>query len=78
MSELPADPACWMPSLRERYEERAAILEFDAGFSRDEAEARAEKAIRREQFTAEMRKLRDELAASRKRGTTYAGATGAD
>lgn len=30
-------------SLREAYEERAAILEYDAGMSRDEAEALARK-----------------------------------
>jgi len=30
-------PAVW----RERYEERAAILEFDGGYDRGEAEARA-------------------------------------
>ena len=29
------------PTQREDYEERAAILEYDAGFSRSEAERRA-------------------------------------
>lgn len=35
----------WPPEWRERYEERAAILEFDGGYDRGEAEARAKYQI---------------------------------
>lgn len=46
---LGSDPRQWPPEWRERFEERAAILEFDAGFSRWEAELRA-KQVCREQY----------------------------
>lgn len=39
-------PGTWPVEWRERFEERAAILEFDAGFSRWEAELRAKQACR--------------------------------
>lgn len=38
---LPTDPAALSPDLRECFEERAAIMEFDAGMSREAAEAAA-------------------------------------
>ena len=37
-----ASRICWNPkTLREAFEERAAIMEFDGGLSRDEAEREA-------------------------------------
>jgi hypothetical protein len=35
----------WTESQREEYEERAAILEYDAGMTRAEAEAKALKMV---------------------------------
>lgn len=35
----------WTEAERDAYEERAAILEFDAGMSRDEAEAEAKRIV---------------------------------
>lgn len=43
---LPANRADWPEAAREDYEERAAILEYDAGFTRDQAEASAEAMVR--------------------------------
>lgn len=44
---LPADRREWPEGLRELYEERAGILEFEANFPRWKAEAMAEQDIRR-------------------------------
>lgn len=52
MHDLPDHPECWPVTLRERFEERAAFHEFDAGMTREEAEAKAEKAIRKAVFLA--------------------------
>lgn len=43
------DTVAWSESDRADFEERAAILEFDGGFSRDDAEHRARDCIRRRQ-----------------------------
>jgi len=43
---LPENVGAWPRAARERFEERAAIAEFDAGKSRDEAERQAEQEIR--------------------------------
>jgi hypothetical protein len=47
-SFLPAVVADWPPAWHEAFEERAAIMEFDGGLSRVEAERRAEACIRSE------------------------------
>jgi hypothetical protein len=39
------DPKQWPAHLRELWEERAAILEYDGGLSRDEAERQARELI---------------------------------
>ncbi len=44
--DLPASVAEWDPDARESYEERAAIMEFDGGLSRLEAELSAEALVR--------------------------------
>jgi hypothetical protein len=43
--------ASWPGPVRDAYEERAAILEYDAGFSRDEAERLAYHEMRPEACT---------------------------
>lgn len=49
---LPASPAQWQYPWRELYEERAAIVEYDAGKSRAVAEQMAERMVRRMAATA--------------------------
>jgi hypothetical protein len=44
--DLPQSPADWPLAWRERYEERAAIIEHDGGLCRLEAETRAEALVR--------------------------------
>jgi len=44
--ELPAAQADWPEEWRERFEERAAIMEYDGGLPRPEAERRAEVLVR--------------------------------
>jgi hypothetical protein len=43
---LPAKICDWPESLRDLFEERAAIMEFDGGLTREAAERRAELDIR--------------------------------
>jgi hypothetical protein len=45
---LPPNIAAWPPLWREAFEERAAVMEFDAKLSRDQAELLAESEVRRE------------------------------
>ncbi len=45
---LPRLVSEWPPPAREAWEERAAIMEFDGGLSRADAEAAAEDCVRRE------------------------------
>jgi hypothetical protein len=49
---LPERREDWPAAALELFEERAAILEYDAGLSRVEAERLAEALIRREQIGA--------------------------
>jgi hypothetical protein len=44
--DLPAAVADWPADWREVFEERAAIMEYDGGLPRPEAEARAEELVR--------------------------------
>jgi hypothetical protein len=44
---LPPNPAAWPAIWRERYEERAAIMEYAGNLSRVVAEIRAEQDIRK-------------------------------
>jgi hypothetical protein len=44
-SNLPPRVADWPDARREAYEERAAILEYEAGLPRDEAEQRAREMV---------------------------------
>lgn len=55
----------WPPVWREALEERAAIMEFDGGLSREEAEYRAEACTRSgyERIEAMLRVFRDESSA---------------
>lgn len=46
--QLPADRAEWPDELRELFEERAAILEFDGGLERSDADRQAEEYVRTE------------------------------
>jgi hypothetical protein len=43
---LPGDVAAWPEDAREHFEERAAIMEYDGGLTRAEAERRAEAEVR--------------------------------
>ncbi len=43
---LPPGRADWPEAAREELEERAAILEFEAGLPREEAERKAEELVR--------------------------------
>jgi len=43
----PMDRECWTDGLRESFEERAGVIEFDGGLERVEAELRAEACVRR-------------------------------
>jgi hypothetical protein len=45
---LPPNRAAWPARWRERYEERAGIIEFQANVSRQTAEFRAEQDIRKQ------------------------------
>ena len=45
---LPPNPAAWPPLWRERFEERAGIIEFMANLSRETAEFRAQIDIRKQ------------------------------
>ena len=45
---LPANRAAWPPLWRERFEERAGIIEFMSNLSRETAEFRAEQDIRKQ------------------------------
>jgi len=56
---LPSDPAQWPQDWRYRFDERAAILEFDAGFARKEAEFRAQAMTRAEAADERPQWLRD-------------------
>jgi hypothetical protein len=62
---LPPDPTSWPSVWREAFEERAAIMEFDGGLSRVEAECRAEACIRSEfeRIDALLRGIGDEVSA---------------
>jgi hypothetical protein len=64
-SSLPPVVADWPPVWREAFEERAAIMEFDGGLSRVEAERRAEACIRSEfeRIDALLRGIGDESSA---------------
>lgn len=64
MSDLPTHPECWPVSLRERFEERAAFHEFEAGMSREDAEAIAEKSVRRLHFLAGMAQIHNAVTRS--------------
>jgi hypothetical protein len=44
--DLARTPRSWPDDLREAFEERAAIMEFDGGLTRDEAELWAELSAR--------------------------------
>ena len=44
--KLPPTLADWPPSWREAFEERAAIMEYEGGLSRNEAERRAAEIVR--------------------------------
>lgn len=44
--ELPAAVADWPEGWRQRFQERAAIIEYDGGIPRAEAERRAEALVR--------------------------------
>jgi hypothetical protein len=46
VGRLPAAPEDWPADDLEWFEERAAILEYDAGYSRDQAELLAEISVR--------------------------------
>ena len=46
--ELPKYPEEWPDPWNERYIERAAIMEFDGGLDRSEAEKLTEKSLREE------------------------------
>lgn len=46
--DLPNNPDDWPNSWNERYIERAAIMEFDGGLGRSEAEKLTEKSLREE------------------------------
>lgn len=54
---LPANPAAWPKYWRELYEERAALIEYQANLSRETAEFRAQIDVRR-QAAMEPRKER--------------------
>ncbi|MCE5270786.1 hypothetical protein LLH00_05830 [bacterium] len=45
-NKLPEFIGNWPPDVLERYKERAAIMEYDGGLSRWEAESRAEESVR--------------------------------
>jgi len=55
-ADLPANIPDWPTGARARYEERAAIMQYDGALSREEAERNAEDLIR--QQWAEARKER--------------------
>jgi hypothetical protein len=44
--DLPANPSDWPPPAKEDYEERAAILEYEANMPRADAEREAERLTR--------------------------------
>jgi len=46
--DLPSDQNDWPEYWKEAYEERAAIMEYDGGMNRGEAEKKAERLIREE------------------------------
>jgi hypothetical protein len=46
VGDLPADRSLWSEDVLEAYEERAAIVEYDAGHDRETAELMAEIGIR--------------------------------
>lgn len=48
---LPPNRAAWPARWKEVYEERAAIMEFQANLSREIAEFRAEQDVRRQAAT---------------------------
>ena len=52
---LPANPAAWPARWKEAYEERAGIIEFMAGLTRQTAEFRAEQDIRKQAAMEEQR-----------------------
>jgi hypothetical protein len=43
---LPVDRAAWLEDAVDAFEERAAIMEFDGGLTRDRAEHKAERLVR--------------------------------
>ncbi len=43
---LPVDRGGWSAGLRERWEERAAVMEFEGGLARELAEREAERCVR--------------------------------
>lgn len=58
------------PHLRDAYEERAAILEYDAGMPRAEAERAAEMMIRRQWMEDRIRPPKATLHEARKEGSS--------
>lgn len=46
-SSLPDDRNSWPEDWRERFEERAAIMEYEGGLSEEEAEREAEQQVRK-------------------------------
>ena len=48
---LPPNRSAWPPLWRERWAERAAIMEFQANLSRETAEFRAEQDVRKQSAT---------------------------
>lgn len=55
--QLDDDRARWPKELLELFEERAAIMEFDGGLERDEAEQEAERIIRQRHGLASQARL---------------------
>ena len=49
---LPADHGAWSAELRELWEERSAVMEFDGGLVRELAEREAERRVRNEHARA--------------------------
>lgn len=76
MPKLPPNISDWPEYHRVRFEERAAFHEFEGGLSRQDAEAMAEKAIRKAHFMVGMAELHNSLTRDVVRpGRTYASVT---
>ncbi len=50
----------WPPDLREAFEERAAIMEFEGGLTREEAERQAEQVVTNEFERMQAQTAKDE------------------